>query len=380
MSEHTRAAGRDVRPAPPSPPDTGRSEASAPSGPSGKGMLVGLAVFVVVLVIALTWAKWLPYVHKTAGVLHTGKLDATSSVTDGSGTPPAPSWHAAWSFGLAYFKSVWMALLAALVIASAVEAFLPRQWLVRVLTSGPRRLGGSLAGGLLSMPSMMCTCCTAPVTASLRRRGVPTSSALAYWIGNPTLNPAVLVFMAVVLPLQWVGVRIVAGILLVFLVPPLVARLSPQPTAEPTWSADEETDTSVTPRAALGRFARTFGRLSLTLVPEYLVIVLGLGAVRAWMFPISGHLAEWGVLALVALAVAGALFVIPTAGEIPIIQGLLHAGMGAGPVGALLVTLPALSLPSLIMLRRSFPARVLLAVLGAVVVVGIGTGLALWAL
>ncbi len=62
---------------------------------------------------------------------------------------------------------------------------------------------------------------------------------------------------------------------------------------------------------------------------------------------------------------------IPTAGEVPVIQGLLQAGFGAGPVGALLVTLPAVSLPSLLMLRRAFAWRVLLALAGAVVVLGL---------
>lgn len=367
--------------------DTGAATASpgdAPlprrSGPPLRATLIGVAVFTVVLVAGLSYAKWWPYAHKTANVLATHVLPGTSSVTGGEAAPPAPSWDAAWTFGVDYFQSVWVALVAALLIASAMEAFVPRRWLVRVLTSGPRRLGGSAAAGLLAMPSMMCTCCTAPMTVSLGRRGVPPSSALAYWIGNPTLNPAVLVFMAVVLPWQWVGVRIAAGLLLVFLVPPLVARLAGRqasPTAQPTWSDADVADSSMAPRAALRRFGGTLGKLSVTLVPEYIVVVMGIGAIRGWLFPLGSHLAAWGVLSLLLLAITGALFVIPTAGEIPIIQGLLHAGLGAGPVGALVLTLPALSLPSLVMVGRSFSWRVLAALFWAVVVLGVACGVIL---
>jgi uncharacterized membrane protein YraQ (UPF0718 family) len=68
--------------------------------------------------------------------------------------------------------------------------------------------------------------------------------------------------------------------------------------------------------------------------------------------------------------------VIPTAGEIPIIQGLLAAGVGTGPVGALILTLPALSLPSMLMIRRAFPARVIVATGLAVAAMGlVGAGL-----
>lgn len=62
---------------------------------------------------------------------------------------------------------------------------------------------------------MMCTCCTAPVASALRRRGARTAGVVAYWLGNPLLNPAVLVFLALVAPWQWVATRLVVGVLLV---------------------------------------------------------------------------------------------------------------------------------------------------------------------
>ena len=56
-------------------------------------------------------------------------------------------------------------------------------------------------------------------------------------------------------------------------------------------------------------------------------------------------------------AVVGTLLVIPTAGEIPILQGLAIAGVAAGPIGALLITLPAVSLPGIAMVGRAFGWR-----------------------
>ena len=62
---------------------------------------------------------------------------------------------------------------------------------------------------------------------------------------------------------------------------------------------------------------------------------------------------------VIAMAIAGCLFVIPTAAEIPIVQTMMLAGMGTAPALALLITLPAVSVPSLIMLRKAFPAKAL---------------------
>ena len=69
------------------------------------------------------------------------------------------------------------------------------------------------------------------------------------------------------------------------------------------------------------------------------------------------------------------LVVIPTAGEAPIIQAMLALGMGAGPAGALLITLPPISLPSMAMLARAFPPRVLALTAAAVVLTGLAAGL-----
>jgi uncharacterized protein len=74
------------------------------------------------------------------------------------------------------------------------------------------------------------------------------------------------------------------------------------------------------------------------------------------------------------------LFVIPTAGEVPIIQAMLALGMGVGPAGALLMTLPPVSVPSFAMLAGSFRPRVLVLVGAVVVVFGVTGGLATAAL
>ena len=225
---------------------------------------------------------------------------------------------------------------------------------------------------------MMCSCCSPPVAVSVRRQGAPTASSLAYWLGNPILNAAVLVFMAIVLPWQWVTVRVLIGVVLIFGLAPLVARLhKTDRRAEPTWSEAELEPSSKGVLGASERYLRALARLAVTLLPEYLVFVLLIGGTRGWLFPTSHHLGAWAV---VLFAVGGTLFVIPTAGEIPIIQGLLKGGFGAEPVGALLVTLPAVSLPSMAMVSRAVSTRVVVSTAAMVAALGVVAGLFVWTL
>jgi len=81
------------------------------------------------------------------------------------------------------------------------------------------------------------------------------------------------------------------------------------------------------------------------------------------------------LLWLVPLAIIGTLFVIPTAAEIPIVQTMMTLGLGTAPAVALLLTLPSISLPSLLMLRKEFDAKVLVTVAVLTMLVGVVSGL-----
>jgi uncharacterized protein len=340
---------------------------SAAPAPDSRGARIGgLLATGIIAVTLLLWAKWLPYAARTA-TLSARRAWPGSSILAVGGVRPgaAPSWSAATSFTWAYGQAVWRALLAALLIGAALQTLVPRDWLLRVLDRRGR-LRSALAGGVAGTPSMMCTCCTAPVAVGLRRRGAPIAAVVAYWLGNPLLNPAVLVFLALVAPWQWTVTRIVVGALVVVGGAALVARLTDQPT--PAWPGPAA-DTAE-PGPSSRRYLGALLRLSVTLLPEYLVLVMLIGGFRGWLLSFGG--AAVPVLLLVPIAaVAGTALVIPTAAEIPVLQGLALAGLAAGGIGALLVTLPAVSVPGMVMVGRAFGWRATVATAAVVATGGV---------
>jgi len=242
---------------------------------------------------------------------------------------------------------------------------------------GTDERASTLRGGLLSLPTMMCSCCAAPVVVCLRKRGASIGSALAFWVGNPALNPAVLAFSFFVLGWQWTALRAVAGVLLVASIVVFSRARIPgggDSLTVNTAPVTNEVNSDDTPetRPLAVRFAVAFGGLSLRLLPEYLLLVVLLGALRGPLFT-SGIGMRAGVLAVLTFAVAGTVLPIPTAGEIPVVAALLTLGLSAPLAAALLITLPALSLPSVVMVRRAFPARVLGATSAGVVALGLMT-------
>ncbi|HET6554894.1 MAG TPA: permease [Dyella sp.] len=328
------------------------------------------SVFALLAVTGLFYVKWHPY-YGRAFVAASQHSIGHSILMGDAASAPAPSWYAALGYALAYGKAIWQAMLLGLLLGSGIQALLPANWIRRAL--GSSGFGSVLAGGVLAIPGMMCTCCAAPVVVGLRRHQAAPGAAVAFWLGNTTLNPATLVFTGFVLGWHWTLLRLALGVPMVFglgYVADRMARANPSAVELPPPEPEARSLAEVSQR-----WVRIFVRMATRLIPEYVVIVLLLGAIRAWMFPHIGPDIgnEW--FWILGLALAGMLFVIPTAGEVPIVQAMLALGLGGGPAAALLMTLPPVSLPSLAMLGRSFPVRMLVTIALAVVGFGVLAGL-----
>lgn len=328
--------------------------------------------FLLIAVAGLAYVKWTPYYHRVF-VAASQHAIGQSILMGTAASPPAPTWDAALGYAMAYGKAIWQAMVLGLLLGSGVQALLPPQWVAKAL--GGSGFGSVATGGLLSIPGMMCTCCAAPVVVGLRARQASPGAAIAFWLGNSVLNPATLVFMGFVLGWNWSILRLALGLLMVFGLGYLMNRLV---TPQEAQAAQGQLTQAVAEAEAGDAFARWFkilARMAARLIPEYIVLILLLGAARAFLFPHIGPEIGNHIGWIVAFAVAGMLFVIPTAGEVPIIQAMLSLGMGVGPAGALLMTLPPISLPSLAMLARSFKPRLLIIVAASVVAFGVAGGL-----
>jgi uncharacterized membrane protein YraQ (UPF0718 family) len=331
-------------------------------------IFVWTAIFVLVAIIGFAYVKWIPYYAKAFIAQSQHSIGDSIIFGNASSAPPA-SWSAAVEYAIAYGKSIWKAMILGLLLGSGIKVLLPSRWVSDLL--GRMGFKSVIRGGVLAIPCMMCTCCAAPVAAGMRQSRASIGSVVSWWLSNPILNPATLVFMGFVLGWGWALFRVVFGIAMVLGIAYLAERYAePAETGSLSQGLPPEIDAS-TDNIFL-RWVKEFSTLGIRLLPEYLVLVLLLGAARAWLFPIFG--ADDSMIWIVGMALAGTLFVIPTAGEVPIVQAMLALGMGAGPAAALIMTLPAISLPSLVMLGSVFNLRIRLLIAFGVVLSGIIAG------
>jgi uncharacterized protein len=326
-------------------------------------------LFAIIVLVGVWYVKWNPYYHKA--FLAASKHSIGDSIISGKASaPPAPSWTTAWNYTISYFKSVWQAVILGLLLGSLVQVLLPKHWISKIF--GRTRFKSTAIAGAAGIPSMMCTCCSAPVVVGLRQRKASVGAALAYWLANPVLNPATIIFMGFVLSWKFALLRIVAGVIMVLGIGHFANRWSVDDEIPEEFLADDS-ENAESDNLFIQWMKALFPLLRDTL-PAYFIVVVFLGAVRAWLFPAIGPAMANSFLVIIGLAIAGTLFIIPTAGEIPIVQSLMSFGLGVGPAVALLMTLPAVSLPSLLMVKRVFSTKVLLFVAGSVALIGMLSG------
>ncbi len=330
-------------------------------------LAAGFVLTLAVAIAGLYLVKWSPYYAKSFSAAAHHSLGA-SILTGKESAVPAVGWAAAWQYARAYFLAIWQALVLALLLGACVQVLVPRAWIARRL--GTFGAGSTMVAGALSVAGMMCTCCTAPVVVGLRKQRASAGAAMAMFVATPTLNPAVLLFIGFVLSWPLAGLRLVVGLAIVVAAAWLAQVLTPP--EERDAAAEVAPAPIEDPALRPGRVATAWlGALwweIRTILPGYIVIVLLLGAARAWLFPAGLLLHDGaGFAATILAAFAGTLFVIPTGAEVPIVQSLAGAGLGIAPATALLVALPAISLPSIFIARTGFRPVVFAAVAGAVV-------------
>jgi uncharacterized membrane protein YraQ (UPF0718 family) len=301
-----------------------------------------------------------------------------------------PSWLQWLAYGVNLWDGNAIGMFFAMLLAGAAAGmFAPAARLRGVLTR--RGAAGAGVGGVLGVPLMMCSACSAPVSLGFRRSGASVETSLGVIVGSALFNPIGLVAMFVALPLSMGVSRVGFGLLALFLLVPLAARWSRRELGEidscalPTLAVDAPRAPEETWRAAAVGAARDWLRSSAEVAwrlgPVMLAATLLVGMVFTLLPPQTlSDRAAAGILAVVVAAAVGTLLQTPALFEIPLVLGLLFLGLGVGPAVALLITAPAPGLITLALTRRELGWRAPFVLMAGTFTAGVTGGVLLGAL
>ncbi len=302
-----------------------------------------------------------------------------------------PAWLRPLGDALSYMLLVWHATVLSLVIGGLFLVVSPA--FVRRLRG--RGFASHLTGAAMAVPQPFCSCCAAPIGSALYRAGASLGPVLAFTVSAPMLNLTTWILASTLLPAEYAMLRIggglVIGVLATYLVSMVAARwvASASAPAQPglvvRWSgwlvgaygklfqfdAPGREGALDSPSALLACWPKLVWRMARVVVPVLFIGALIAALVVRGLPASANNLGSVGVA-----AVLGTLLMVPTWTEIPIAAGLIKQG-ASGPAAVLLLTLPAVSVPCLIVLAGAMRSFKVAALLGLVVfVVGLAAGAA----
>lgn len=279
----------------------------------------------------------------------------------------APQWLLPFYHTLDYLNAVWFTTILGLFIAGAVVAFLPKLLQNRLKGNG---LAQQLTGMVLGLPNMLCSCCAASTFAGLRKAGASLGPALTFFVTAPALNLVVILLAFELLPLKLAVARLVLGLVASIGAAYVVTKLVPvedEPVPSSSRIQDEEPMDEM-----LRRWLGHTWDIAKAVIPLLLVGLLLIGLFKTFFSfeTIAKHLGN-GLLPIALASAVGTILMVPTFTEVLWVGEFMRQGMGIGPAAALLITLPAVSFPSLWVLGKVLKSYKVAAFL-AIFILGLG--------
>jgi len=248
----------------------------------------------------------------------------------------------------------------------------------RALLSGRREGVGNVMAAGLGIVTPFCSCSAVPAFIGFVAAGVPIGVTLSFLIASPLINEIAVGLLATMFGWQIAALYIAAGLSVAIGAGWTLGRLGVQRWVEPFvfetrlhgQVIDSTTDLTLDDRLSLGLEEV---RSILHKIWPYLLVGIGLGAIIHGWAPedfftrYAGAGNVFGVL--IAVAVGVPLYS-NAAGIMPLVQALHDKGLPMGTLLAFMMSVVALSLPELILLRRVLKPP-LLAAFVAVVATGI---------
>ena len=230
---------------------------------------------------------------------------------------------------------------------------------------------------LLGTVTPFCSCSSIPLFMGFTRAGLPLGVTFSFLISSPLVDLASLVLLTSIFGVEVALAYVVAGLIIAIAGGTVIERLGLDDQLEPIASVNAVPGAEYTPEKMTRRDRAQFalGETSVIArrVAPYVFVGVGLGAAIHNVIPQSAIEAVLGsgnpFSVLLATAVGIPLYA-DVFGTIPIAEALYGKGVGIGTILALIMAVTALSLPSMVMLRRVVKPK-LLAIFVGIVATGI---------
>lgn len=264
-------------------------------------------------------------------------------------------------------------LLAGMIflVTMARSFFSPEQ--ARAALGGKREGVGNVLAAGLGVITPFCSCSAVPLFIGFVESGVPLGVTFSFLIATPVVNEIALAMLFGMFGWQIAGLYLVSGLTIAIIGGMVIGRLKPERYVEEfVWQIKAGQHGSVTYKPTWDERIRDAGRSTKEIVGKvWLFVVIGIGVGAGihgyvpedFLADILGRGSWWAVPAGVILGVP---LYSNAAGVIPVVHALMSKGAALGTVLAFMMSVVALSLPEMLILKRVIKTPLIVMFVGIV--------------
>jgi uncharacterized membrane protein YraQ (UPF0718 family) len=288
---------------------------------------------------------------------------ASTAVYGLLGLGPEDPLAGALAFFIADTIKVSFLLTATVFTVSAARTFITPER-IKSLLGGRKEGVGNVLAALLGVPTPFCSCSAVPLFIGMVESGVPLGVTFSFLISSPMVNEVAVALLLGTFGLKATALYIAAGLAVAIAAGVIIGRLRLEGEVEDfvfkirsKRSGEGKTDAKERLESALNETWDILAR-----VGPFIILGIGLGAIIHGYAPV-GALAEVAgpdqPFAVPLAVLAGVPLYSNSAGMIPIVSVLSEKGVAVGTALAFMMSVTALSLPEMIILRKVLKPKLL---------------------
>lgn len=287
------------------------------------------------------------------------------------------------SEALAFFTydsiKVFLLLVILIFLVSILRTFITPARIKKTLGGKKEGIGNILAA-LLGIPTPFCSCSAIPMFLAFMEAGVPLGVTFSFLIASPMINEVAAAMLLGLFGWEIAALYIGTGFIIAVVAGITIGKLKLEKEIEPfvfKTKGKKYKDKKMNWSERIEFAKIQTADLTSKLMP-YVLVGIAVGAFIHGFIPMNAlsEIAGKDNPFAVPIAVAiGVPIYSNAAGTIPIIQSLMEKGMATGTALALMMSITALSLPEMIILRRIMKPKLLAAFVGILTISFILVGL-----
>ncbi len=266
-------------------------------------------------------------------------------------------------------------LLSVLIfIISYIQSFFPPERTRKIL-GGHEGITTNILGALLGTITPFCSCSSIPLFIGFTSAGLPLGVTFSFLISSPLVDLASVLLLASIFNWKIAMAYVVVGLVLAVIGGTIIGKAKMEKYVEPFVYGNQAMELEQESLTVKDRLAISKDQVEEIVKRVWLYILIGVGIgalIHNWIPQemISALLGQDKWYSVLIATIVGAPMYADIFGTLPIAEALVTKGVGIGTALAFMMAVTALSLPSLIMLKKVVKTK-LLAMFFLIVIFGI---------